>query len=376
MGELYEFEPRRVCVVKPGRTEVRGFPISVSGETLTLNGVVLTPSSTQTVPGFFHRLQWCPNATVEEETPTCQQVTKQDCITEPELMVLCGLPQKNAPPCPGYTFNFRRKAWRPNKSLIVNRDEAAIASSAFSLYAVGGITMAGITASAEAYDIAADRWSAIAPMTLARCSCAAVWVDSALYVFGGNRGNTTPTKSVEVYSALTGNWEAGDDLPTPRYRHGAAVLGSNVYVCGGINVKGEVVRDVDIYNVQSKTWTRGPPMTSPRMNFDVAVVGEHMYAVGGHSGTQSLNCAERFDANSRTWRPCACMSTARQFLTLAVRDSFIYAIGGSNINSGVLDTVERYDVLKNTWARAGTTPTPIYGHGSVVVSTARTLAES
>lgn len=290
-------------------------------------------------------------------------------------MVLCGVHEVSGPSSPGYTFNFRRQAWRANKPLILNREEPAIASSASKIYAIGGYTSEGITASVEAYDIAADSWSQIAPMVYARRNCAAVWIDSELYVFGGDIGEKVATSSVEIYSEITQRWRAGSDLPTPRFGHRGAALGSNIYVCGGKNTK--ALADVDIYNVDTHMWTRGPPMTAPRVHFGLAVIGERLYAVGGCNGESRLCSLECLEEKSETWRRCARPPRTSTYPSIAVCNFTLYAMGGGNFTlakGGVLDTVDRYDPDKDKWSSAGCMPTPRWGHGSVVTSTCRTLA--
>jgi hypothetical protein len=83
-----------------------------------------------------------------------------------------------------------------------------------------------------------------------------------------------------------------------------------------------------------------------------------LYAVGGSNGT-ILNMVEAYDPLTNTWTPKAAMPTGRFDLGVGVVNGILYAVGGSNnvFNTSLLNTVEAYDPSTNTWTTVSPMPT-------------------
>ena len=97
------------------------------------------------------------------------------------------------------------------------------------LYAIGGEdggARAIEFASAERYDPAADRWTAIAAMAVPRAQVGAGVVDGVLLAVGGYNSNTEVgwTSTVEAYDPKSDSWSAATAFPLERQYLAVAVL--------------------------------------------------------------------------------------------------------------------------------------------------------
>jgi N-acetylneuraminic acid mutarotase len=84
----------------------------------------------------------------------------------------------------------------------------------------------------------------------------------------------------------------------------------------------------------------------------VASLNGLVYVVGGSDGKNSLNTAERYDPNRNCWTPIAAMRFPRKGHGLASveSDCALYSVGGcSGSRVDLLNSVERYDALKDRW---------------------------
>lgn len=96
-------------------------------------------------------------------------------------------------------------------------------------------------------------------------------------------------------------------------------------------------------------------MTYIRSHFGMVVANNFLFAIGGRNEKNSLNSVEYYDLSSNIWMNAKAMNKYRVGVAVAVLDNFIYAMGGSeNISDfedaiGCTCTVERFDLINNTW---------------------------
>src|SRR5262249_12590832 len=141
---------------------------------------------------------------------------------------------------------------------------------------------------------------------------------------------------------------------------------------------------VEIYDPTTNSWSTGAPMPTARTGLVAAAVNGKVYAIGGlvngplFTGAPTvcsiyyyvcytftmLNTLEIYDPVTNTWTAGAPMPTARGNLAAAVVNGKIYAIGGSgtytDFQAGTnvvatfdaLATVEAYDPATDTWSSA------------------------
>jgi len=97
----------------------------------------------------------------------------------------------------------------------------------------------------------------------------------------------------------------------------------------------------------------------------VVALGNHIYAVGGYDGNEQLNSVERYNVMTNTWKEVARMRHRRSALTVTVFNNMIYAIGGYD-GAEFLSSIECFDELRNEWREVATMSSGRSGCGSIV----------
>jgi len=141
-------------------------------------------------------------------------------------------------------YDLATGTWSTAAQMTTPRNHAVWGSIGGKLYVVGGrapgheASDAQNVPTAEVYDPATDRWSAIAPMPTPRSGGAAAVLNGKLYVLGGGLPGQTVWKTVERYDPATDAWERLTDMPVEATGHRAVAVGNSIYVFGGFPVSG------------------------------------------------------------------------------------------------------------------------------------------
>ncbi|MBI4467694.1 MAG: hypothetical protein HY650_00035 [Acidobacteria bacterium] len=156
-------------------------------------------------------------------------------------------------------------------------------------------------------------------------------------------------------------WKIRAPQPTPREGLGAAVVGNTAFAIGGYAGRDTAINES--YDIGSDQWTTRASAPTPRSDLAVVSDGRFIYALGGRDLSRDLvlQRLERFDPISETWVTLAAMPTARAGLGAAIVGGVLYAIGGRNnprmLSGTPLNTVEAYDIAKNSWVARTPMPT-------------------
>jgi len=126
----------------------------------------------------------------------------------------------------------------------------------------GAATRADVAMSTtHAYDVAADTWSQLAPLAVARCAHEAVSTGTSIVTFGGcsDCGNgSSALGSLEVFTpnAVTGTWSTvTGTLPAARYDFGSAWTGHAFFFYGGANATGPAIASGALFSPANSTWS-------------------------------------------------------------------------------------------------------------------------
>ena len=158
------------------------------------------------------------------------------------------------------------------------------------IFAIGGRTggspcTGGALANVERYDIAADTWTAVAPLPMALSDVAAIDHGGRIFVFGGCTNGGVRVATVSIYDPTTDSWSSGAPMPRARaalYQVGKK--GNEVYAMGGTGASFVAPPQVDVYNVSSDSWSTLPAsanMPDPRGEMSVVSHGGRIYTIGG-----------------------------------------------------------------------------------------------
>ncbi|MBM3271191.1 MAG: hypothetical protein FJZ01_26460 [Candidatus Sericytochromatia bacterium] len=105
------------------------------------------------------------------------------------------------------------------------------------------------TDSFEVYDIATDRWTALAALPAARYGLALVASGGRLYAIGGADSNGAATTRVDSFDPATGAWRAEPPLLEPRaFLAAAALPGGKLLAAGGFGADKRARRSAEIFN--------------------------------------------------------------------------------------------------------------------------------
>jgi N-acetylneuraminic acid mutarotase len=149
------------------------------------------------------------------------------------------------------------------------------------LYAIGGVSLAGDTGANEAYDPLTDTWRTdLTPMPTPRDHLAAAELDGLVYVLGGRSpaiGLAGTTH--EVYDPTTNTWSIAAPVPTGRSGIGAAVLQGRIFVLGG--EADRTFNENEAYDPGTDSWLAFAPLPTPRHGIGVVTIDQALYVVAG-----------------------------------------------------------------------------------------------
>jgi len=98
-------------------------------------------------------------------------------------------------------------------------------------------------------------------------------------------------------------------------------------------------------------------MTQQRCHACAAELDGKIYVIGGCHGNRPLASAEVYDPSTKQWTPMAPLNTSRTSAGIAVHDGKLWVIGGVDGPRGaILDSMECYDPLTNTWTSCVSMP--------------------
>jgi N-acetylneuraminic acid mutarotase len=245
------------------------------------------------------------------------------------------------------------------------------------------------TAAVEAYNTKTNTWTdvASAPIPLHHANVAAV--DGKIYMLGGMGGKTFgggPTGRSFKYDIAANKWTEVAPMPYGLGSAAMGVHGKKIYLAGGIQapVKGSskgfgnsIVGIVASYDTEADKWMTHPELTLPegRDHSGGMVVDDVFYVVGGRVGNHLNNRKTVFALNltapNRKWVEMAPLPYARGGVAATVTGGKIYVFGGEgNANSpnGTFSDVGIFDIARNRSEVGTPMPYPRHGFGAVAIN--------
>jgi N-acetylneuraminic acid mutarotase len=210
-----------------------------------------------------------------------------------------------------------------------------------SLYAVGGRTALSTPLSdVDRYDPGTNSWTVLANMPTARAGVGVAATGGVIYAIGGRSGPVGPcsggeTATVEAYNIATNTWTTVAPLPSARSDVGAMAVGGKVYAFGGCTAAGGAMSDAEVYDPVTNTWSpRAPLPTAAAGFYGLAFADQEspeVYIVGGEgAGATPLSITQvykvAFDVYDLNEPP---LLTPRAEMGVTAAGNFIYAIGGA-----------------------------------------------
>ena len=278
-----------------------------------------------------------------------------------------------------------KRCFKTLASIPKNRQEHSVVASGQTVYIFGGVTGPKgdqITPALEAYHISNNTWtSTLAPGPLGMHHPNLASVDNKIYVLGGMKAPWNPTGESFKYDIATNKWTALAPVPIGVGSAAVGVLGRRIWLVGGwksgqggrgLATTGEVFE----YDVDANKWAPHPsiPLPQPRDHAGPAVINSTLYILGGRVGSPTTNRATIYSLNlaspDRKWTELAQLPFVRGGIAAAAVGNKIYAFGGEgNFQSpkGVFGDVVVYDAGANKAEAVGKMTVPRHGFGAVAV---------
>ncbi len=213
-------------------------------------------------------------------------------------------------------------------------------------------------------------------------------VDNKLYVFGGFNTDLSTVHKSSVYDLAADRWAAVADIPEDITHGAVAVDGQTIYIAGGFIGRhpGPQTNHVWKYNVTTNTWSAGPNLPGARGAGALVRLGRELHFFGGtERDLNNLDVYKRDSADhwvlkldgGTTWTSAAPLPNPRNHIAGAQLNGLIYAIGGQHLGDevgGDQSTVQSYNPATNSWTTRASLPLPL-GHinSSTVVWNGRIL---
>lgn len=191
---------------------------------------------------------------------------------------------------------------------------------------------------------------------------------SSYNIYWSNINGVTKATGTQIASAMS------------PYTHTALTNGAvYYYVVTAVNANGESADSAQasaIPTATPNTWTTGPSLSISHISAVAGVINGKLYVVGGSTGsgtigTGSTTMLEMYDPVTNVWTTKASALSSRAAASGGVIDGKLYVAGGcigSDCRIGVVNTLEAYDPVANTWTTLAPMPTRRYNAAAGVVN--------
>ncbi|XP_077295655.1 kelch-like protein 12 [Arctopsyche grandis] len=158
---------------------------------------------------------------------------------------------------------------------------------------------------------------------------------------------------IEIYNPTDDKWSTYHDLNNDLCKYGAVVLNNILIIIGGQSkIDSKTTNEVSCFDFRTKEISELQPMHQKRRYFAATVIDDQIFVIGGRNDkNEVINSVERYDLVTNTWTKMADMLTPRYSHEIAVIGGEIYAIGGSN-GEVIFKTMEIYNTQQNEWTAA------------------------
>jgi len=211
-----------------------------------------------------------------------------------------------------------------------------------------------------------QRWTELAPMSVARASLAVAAHDNAIYAIGGDTEEGV-TGLVERYDPQSDSWNTLRSKTTAVSSVSAAVIGGEIYIPGGKQADGSATNVLEVYDPQRDIWQEKAPLPIPVYGYALSSFEGRMFLFGGTDGSQYLDSVYIYDPQQDEWHPGSPMPTARAYAGAAEAGGKIYVIGGWDGEKAVgvneVYVPDREQGSGSAWSAEAALPEPQYAFG-------------
>jgi len=212
----------------------------------------------------------------------------------------------------------------------------------------------------DIYSLSANTWST-AQLSEARWGLTVATVGNKILYAGGLKNNGSSSSRVDIYDAAANTWSTAE-LSMARSEMTTAVAGNKVFFAGW-EYSG-ITNRVDIYDASSNSWST-TTLSEARGGMSVTAIGNKVLFAGGfkkYDGFWEIPSdfstrVDIYDIATNSWSTSE-LKDARTGIAAAVAGNKVLFAGGyyltdpKNWSPIMLNTVDIYDPLANTWSTA------------------------
>ncbi|MHB8512189.1 MAG: Kelch repeat-containing protein [Actinomycetota bacterium] len=242
--------------------------------------------------------------------------------------------------------------WRTLPDAPIARQNAAYAQLGDRIYLIGGITTAGISDRADAFDVVTHVWSKVPSFPIQIDHASGAVFDSSIWVIGGSNAQGQSLSS--TYRLIRGQWVPGPPLHEARFAAATAVIGDSLYVFGGASARAKLVSQTEVLKLGTSSWKPGIPIPTPRSGLAASVIGSIAYVSGGRDATGNLATFESFDASRDSWSKLIDLPHARSDHASVIFRGKVVLLGGEPdpaLEPAIAPTDE-FDPARSVWIQS------------------------
>jgi N-acetylneuraminic acid mutarotase len=221
------------------------------------------------------------------------------------------------------------------------------------VYSVGGVDdiTFGITNKGFVYDAAANTWTAIADMPVAREKPGVAAVNGKLYVTGGWDTAGNPVAQTDVYDPATNSWATVAANPTPTAAPGVAVANGKIYFVGGCLDGNCTPGDKTVvYDPGSDSWATVASYIHTDSWESCGGIDGKVYCAGGTAGNSTFKDGAAYDPGSDSWTAIAALPIDLWGSASGAANGMLLASGGvTNGFSTLTNQGYAYDPSSDSW---------------------------
>lgn len=215
-------------------------------------------------------------------------------------------------------------------------------------------------------------------MPIAKAEIGSVKLDDKIYIAAGFDGSLSPTNQLFVYTPALNSWDSSVSLPVKLHHLGMTTFNGLIYVMGGVQngLNGPHPNGVEWtgtstaleFNPRTKIWRKLKAIPHSTAASGVVAYGNKIYVIGGvDSNGIVLDLVQVYDPLQDSWSIKKPMSTKREHLGITVLDTLIYIVAGRMGNQS-FKNLEAYSPGTNTWTTLPEMPTARSDIGFAVMS--------
>jgi len=213
------------------------------------------------------------------------------------------------------------------------------------------------------YNIIKNTWTRVDSLESPLRNTTACSNNESIFIIGGEDETGTVTNTVHLYNSTQSKWSYNiTAAPVALSNVSCDIIGDIIYISGGLDGI-EAVNTTYSYDIANKIWNADPlpTLNTARYNHASVVVDEKIYIAGGSTLTDDASKQlEVFDpaAETLTWTSLKSMDISRSSFALHTWNGSLHAIGGEDIDNEILNNIESYDPIENSWQSNSTMPFP------------------